>query len=53
VRFGDGSAPAPFAPPALGQHSREILASLGYSEGEIEQLCGGGAVIAPAKRADS
>jgi len=28
VRFGDGPPPAPFAAPQLGQHSREILASM-------------------------
>jgi len=49
VRFGDGPPPAPFAAPQLGQHSREILASLGYSDAEIERLCGAGAVV-PAKR---
>jgi len=52
VRFGDGPPPAPFAAPQLGQHSREILASLGYSDAEIERLCGAGAVV-PAKRAQT
>lgn len=51
VRFGDGPPPAPFAAPQLGQHSREILAGLGYSDEEIERLCGAGAVVGPAKRA--
>jgi formyl-CoA transferase len=51
VRFGDGPPPAPFAAPQLGQHSREILAGLGYSDEEIELLCGAGAVVGPAKRA--
>jgi crotonobetainyl-CoA:carnitine CoA-transferase CaiB-like acyl-CoA transferase len=51
VRFGDGPPPAPFAPPQLGQHSRAILASLGYSAEEIERLCDAGAVVGPAKRA--
>lgn len=50
VRFGDGPPPAPFAAPDLGQHSREILASLGYTDEEIERLCRGGAVIEPGKR---
>ena len=51
VRFGDGPPPAPFTAPQLGQHSREILAGLGYSDEEIERLCGSGAVVAPAERA--
>jgi crotonobetainyl-CoA:carnitine CoA-transferase CaiB-like acyl-CoA transferase len=51
VRFGDGAAPAPLAAPELGQHSREILAGLGYSGEEIERLCGAGAVVDPASRA--
>ncbi len=51
VRFGDGPPPAPFAAPQLGQHSREILAGFGYSDEEIERLCGAGAVVPPAKRA--
>jgi crotonobetainyl-CoA:carnitine CoA-transferase CaiB-like acyl-CoA transferase len=51
VRFGDGPPPAPFAAPQLGQHSREILAGLGYADEEIERLCGTGAVVGPAKRA--
>jgi crotonobetainyl-CoA:carnitine CoA-transferase CaiB-like acyl-CoA transferase len=45
VRFGDGPPPAPFAAPQLGQHSREILAGLGYSDAEIERLIGAGAVV--------
>jgi crotonobetainyl-CoA:carnitine CoA-transferase CaiB-like acyl-CoA transferase len=31
-------------PPALGQHSREVLLELGYSEAEIETLTASGAV---------
>ena len=45
VRFGAGPPPAPFAAPQLGQHSREILAGLGYSAEEIERLRGARAVI--------
>jgi len=51
VRFGDGAPPGAFAAPQLGQHSREILAGLGYSDEEIERLCRAGAVVGPAKRA--
>jgi crotonobetainyl-CoA:carnitine CoA-transferase CaiB-like acyl-CoA transferase/citrate lyase beta subunit len=38
VRFGDAPAPAPFAAPALGQHSDQILAANGYSAEEIARL---------------
>jgi crotonobetainyl-CoA:carnitine CoA-transferase CaiB-like acyl-CoA transferase len=51
VRFGSGSAPAPFAPPELGQHAREILLSLGYGDADIERLRRVGAVVGPAKDA--
>jgi formyl-CoA transferase len=50
VRVGDGPPPAPFAAPQLGQHSREILAGLGYTLEEIERLCAAGAVVDPARR---
>jgi formyl-CoA transferase len=53
IRFGDGEPPAPFAAPDLGQHSRDILAALGYDDAEIERLCAAGAVIASAARARS
>jgi crotonobetainyl-CoA:carnitine CoA-transferase CaiB-like acyl-CoA transferase len=36
--FGDLELRFDFAPPALGQHTREILAELGWSEREIETL---------------
>jgi crotonobetainyl-CoA:carnitine CoA-transferase CaiB-like acyl-CoA transferase len=32
------------AVPALGAHSRAILAELGYGEGEIDNLEAGGAI---------
>ncbi len=51
VRFGDGPPPAPFAAPDHGQHSRAILAGLGYPEEEIERLCRAGVVMDAAKRA--
>ncbi|WP_395408769.1 CaiB/BaiF CoA transferase family protein [Pseudoduganella sp. UC29_106] len=38
VRFGDAPPPAPFAAPALGQHSDQILAANGYSAEEIARL---------------
>jgi formyl-CoA transferase len=48
VRFGSGPAPAPFAPPELGQHARDILESLGFGEADIERLLLAGAVVRPA-----
>jgi formyl-CoA transferase len=45
VRFGSGPPPAPFAAPQLGQHSRELLASFGYSDEEIDRLRGAGVVV--------
>jgi alpha-methylacyl-CoA racemase len=33
-----------YPPPALGEHTGEILRALGYSEQEIEQLKAGGAI---------
>ena len=45
VHFPGGPAPAPFTAPELGQHSRAILAGLGYAPEEIERLCREGAVI--------
>jgi crotonobetainyl-CoA:carnitine CoA-transferase CaiB-like acyl-CoA transferase len=34
----------PQLPPALGEHSDEILRSAGYSDADIKQLRAGGAV---------
>ena len=38
VRFGDAPPPFPFAAPAFGQHSAELLAQHGYSTEEISRL---------------
>lgn len=38
VRFGDAAPPFPFAAPAFGQHSAELLARHGYSPEEIARL---------------
>jgi crotonobetainyl-CoA:carnitine CoA-transferase CaiB-like acyl-CoA transferase len=41
----DGLARVPLkAPPALGQHSREILLSIGYAETEIDRLATQGVI---------
>lgn len=37
-----------FAPPELGQHTREVLVEAGYSDEEIESLARAGAVALPA-----
>ncbi|RYX96793.1 MAG: CoA transferase [Comamonadaceae bacterium] len=34
------------SPPRLGEHSRELLQSLGYSDAEIDRLCEGGIALA-------
>ena len=45
VRY-DGKAPAlRRMPPALGQHTREVLAEAGYSDAEIEQLIAEGVAL--------
>ena len=51
VHFGAGPTPVPVAAPELGQHSREILAWLGYADEDIERLHGAGAVVGPTKGA--
>jgi itaconate CoA-transferase len=40
----DGCEPRMDAVPALGEHSRAILAELGYGEGEIDRLAASGAI---------
>ena len=46
VRY-DGQAPAlRRMPPALGEHTREVLAEAGYSPQEIEQLLAEGVALA-------
>lgn len=41
-RFGRSRPAAPRAAPAIGQHTRELLAEAGYSEGEITTLLASG-----------
>jgi crotonobetainyl-CoA:carnitine CoA-transferase CaiB-like acyl-CoA transferase len=35
------------APPALGEHSAEILSELGYDVGDIQDLCNRGVIETP------
>ena len=40
----DGARPGVrLSPPTLGQHNHEVLASLGYSDAQIEAMCRSGA----------
>ncbi len=39
IKFSGTPGPAPFAAPTMGQHSREILRELGYSQDDVDQLC--------------
>jgi formyl-CoA transferase len=48
-----GAGPPPVTAPAFGEHSRDILAGLGYNDAEIERLCKTGAVGAPVKETDA
>jgi crotonobetainyl-CoA:carnitine CoA-transferase CaiB-like acyl-CoA transferase len=43
VKFGDGDQTPPRAAPTFGQHTREVLAALGYDAAEIEALHQSGA----------
>lgn len=38
LKFSDTPAPAPTSPPEFGQHTEEVLVTLGYSQSEIARL---------------
>jgi formyl-CoA transferase len=44
IHMSGGGFEVRHAPPALGEHSREILAELGYDKARIEKLAGDGVV---------
>jgi crotonobetainyl-CoA:carnitine CoA-transferase CaiB-like acyl-CoA transferase len=48
IKFSGPPGRASFAAPAIGQHSSEILQEIAYSDEEIEQLRGLGAVAGSA-----
>jgi crotonobetainyl-CoA:carnitine CoA-transferase CaiB-like acyl-CoA transferase len=43
ARFRGWQPSPPLPPPEIGQHTREVLAELGYPEREVEELLAGGA----------
>ncbi|SEK05528.1 CaiB/BaiF CoA transferase family protein [Paraburkholderia diazotrophica] len=45
IRFGSTPLPEPFAAPAFGEHSNEVLRDAGWSDTEIENLRGKQAVL--------
>jgi len=49
IRMASGMPPIRMGAPALGQHSADILAELGYTQQQIEGLLAEGVVLAPAK----
>ena len=44
VKLSESPGPPPFAAPAFGQHTREVLSDAGYSDEEISRLCESGGV---------
>ena len=41
IKFSASRAPEPFAAPALGQHTAEVLSRCGYSAEELDEACAG------------
>jgi crotonobetainyl-CoA:carnitine CoA-transferase CaiB-like acyl-CoA transferase len=50
-RFLESPARVRCAAPALGEHNREILAELGYSEREVDELERAGVALQPSPTA--
>ncbi len=48
VRYDGEAPPIRRLPPEHGQHTREVLAELGYEAAEIDDLIGSGAAVAKA-----
>jgi crotonobetainyl-CoA:carnitine CoA-transferase CaiB-like acyl-CoA transferase len=53
VRFGKQARQATLPAPLLGEHSREILADLGYASEEIEAMLATGSVQAATRPAEA
>lgn len=51
VHFSDAAGRTPTPPPWLGEHTREVLAELGYGEEELDRLTGVGVVGSRAEPA--
>jgi crotonobetainyl-CoA:carnitine CoA-transferase CaiB-like acyl-CoA transferase len=47
IKFSDTPGGVARAAPLLGEHTGEVLASLGYGPAEIDALCATGAVLRP------
>jgi crotonobetainyl-CoA:carnitine CoA-transferase CaiB-like acyl-CoA transferase len=45
MKFSETPGPLPFAAPAFGQHSREILGELGYSAEEVQRFADSGVIL--------
>lgn len=51
IRFSEGNNVSRRAPPMLGEHTREVLADLGYAATEIEELQQDGAILVMSEAA--
>ena len=50
TRMPIGSGEVPRAAPLLGEHSREVLAELGFGVEDVEALVAGGVVMVGSER---
>lgn len=52
LRFGGTPSVSPASPPRVGQHTREVLAAIGYETGAIDDLIATGVVMAEKPRVE-
>lgn len=52
-RFSGGMREDEISAPRLGQHTREVLRELGYSDEELDRMAAAGAVTEPARREEA